>query len=99
MMHSEPDQQTDPAAASVSLAAEAAVLEARLRMLREALDGVDTRIEEVSEALRRVRRSASSASAGEHGHPPDARDAAGDGRHVGEDAGFAPRRRRPPRHP
>ncbi|WP_328891000.1 hypothetical protein [Streptomyces sp. NBC_00316] len=48
-------------AAGVSLAAEAALLEARLRMLREELDTVDARIEAVSDALRQLRRSAASA--------------------------------------
>ncbi|MGP4084871.1 hypothetical protein [Streptomyces sp. KR55] len=47
------DQHPDPAAASVSLAAEAALLEARLRMLHEALDAVDARIAAVSDTLRR----------------------------------------------
>ncbi|MEV0227267.1 hypothetical protein [Streptomyces sp. NPDC050704] len=51
------DQHPDPATASVSLAAEAALLEARLRMLQEALDTVDARIEAVSETLRQLRRA------------------------------------------
>jgi hypothetical protein len=49
------DNYSDPAA-WVSLATEAALLEARLRMLREALDTVDARIEAVSETLRQLRR-------------------------------------------
>lgn len=59
-------------AASVSLAAEAALLEARLRMLREELDTVDARIQAVSEALRQLRRPAASAepdSSEAHGGP------------------------------
>ncbi|WP_264349546.1 hypothetical protein [Streptomyces milbemycinicus] len=48
-------QHSDPAAACVSLAAEAALLEARLQMLQEAIDTVDTRIKSVSDALRHTR--------------------------------------------
>ncbi|MET7861413.1 hypothetical protein ABZS81_30280 [Streptomyces sp. NPDC005318] len=59
------DHHSDPAAASVSLAAEAALLEARLRMLQEALGTVDARIEAVSEELRRLHGSTSSARAEE----------------------------------
>jgi hypothetical protein len=51
------DRQTDPAAATASLAAEAALLEGRLSLLREAIDTVDARIEAVSEALRRLQQS------------------------------------------
>jgi hypothetical protein len=49
------DRQTDPAAATASLAAEAALLEGRLRMLREAIDTVDARIDAVSETLKMLR--------------------------------------------
>ncbi|MCX4706395.1 hypothetical protein [Streptomyces sp. NBC_01373] len=60
MMPRDSDQHSDPAAASVSLAAEAALLEARVRMLQEALETVDARIEAVSETLRQLHRPASS---------------------------------------
>ncbi|GGW79343.1 MULTISPECIES: hypothetical protein [Streptomyces] len=59
------DRQTDPAAATASLAAEAALLEGRLSMLREAIDSVDARIEAVSETLRRLQRSATGPTNGE----------------------------------
>lgn len=59
------DHHCDPAAASVSLAAQAALLEARLRMLHEALGTVDARVEAVSEELRRLHGPASSATAEE----------------------------------
>ncbi|MFC8420387.1 hypothetical protein ACFUN7_05755 [Streptomyces sp. NPDC057236] len=52
-------EEPDPVAAGVTLAAEAAVLEARLCVLREALGAVDARIEAVSDALRRLRRTES----------------------------------------
>ncbi|MFF7160771.1 hypothetical protein ACFZBP_05155 [Streptomyces sp. NPDC008086] len=55
------DQESDPAATSVSLATEAALLEARLRMLREAIDTVDARMEEVSDALRQLKAVESAA--------------------------------------
>jgi hypothetical protein len=51
------DRQTDPTAVSASLAAEAALLEGRLILLREAIDTVDARIDAVSEALRRLQHS------------------------------------------
>ncbi|MGW2458014.1 hypothetical protein ACWC4J_18775 [Streptomyces sp. NPDC001356] len=51
------DRQADPAAATASLAAEAALLEGRLRLLREAIDTVDARIDTVSEALRQLQHS------------------------------------------
>ncbi|MFG2359750.1 hypothetical protein [Streptomyces sp. NPDC048521] len=51
------DQQSDPAAATASLVAEAALLEGRLRLLREAIDTVDARIDAVSETLRKLQRS------------------------------------------
>ncbi|MER6623477.1 MULTISPECIES: hypothetical protein [unclassified Streptomyces] len=52
-------EEPDPVAAAATLAAEAAVLEARLRVLRETLGAVDARIEAVSDALRRLRRTES----------------------------------------
>ncbi|MEV1068945.1 hypothetical protein [Streptomyces sp. NPDC050263] len=58
-MPRDPDQHSDPAADSVALAAEAALLEARLRLLREAIDVVDARIRAASDALR-LRRDDSS---------------------------------------
>ncbi|MFE0453675.1 hypothetical protein ACFW2D_20725 [Streptomyces sp. NPDC058914] len=61
-MPSEPDKRPDPAAASVSLAAEAAVLESRLRLLQEAIDTVDARIEAVSDALRLLRHASAASS-------------------------------------
>ncbi|GHA54551.1 MULTISPECIES: hypothetical protein [Streptomyces] len=51
------DRQADPAAATASLAAEAALLEGRLRLLREAIDTVDARIDVVSEALRQLQHA------------------------------------------
>ncbi|QIY60388.1 MULTISPECIES: hypothetical protein [unclassified Streptomyces] len=51
------DRQTDPTAVSASLAAEAALLEGRLSLLREAIDTVDARIDAVSEALRQLQHS------------------------------------------
>lgn len=59
------DLYSDPAAVSVSLSAETALLEARLRMLREAITAVDTRIDAVSESLRRMQRSSSTRDANE----------------------------------
>lgn len=52
-----PDEHADPAAALVSLATEAALLEARLRMLREAIDTVDARIKAVTDSLRLLHRA------------------------------------------
>ncbi|MFF6815610.1 hypothetical protein ACFZAG_37940 [Streptomyces sp. NPDC012403] len=52
------DRQTDPVAVTTSLAAEAALLEGRLSLLREAIETVDARIDAVSETLRRLHRSA-----------------------------------------
>ncbi|MBY8876089.1 hypothetical protein [Actinacidiphila acidipaludis] len=49
------DKHTDALAACVALAAEAAVLSARCRMLQEDLASVDARIRAVSESLRRLR--------------------------------------------
>ncbi|GGS99605.1 hypothetical protein [Streptomyces chromofuscus] len=51
------DRRTDPAAAVASLAAEAALLEGRLSLLREAIDTVDARIDAVSKALRQLQHS------------------------------------------
>jgi hypothetical protein len=59
------DRQTDPAAAIASLATEAALLEARLRLLREAIDTVDARIDAVSETLRKLRHSVTGPADGE----------------------------------
>ncbi len=47
----------DPAAAAAALAAEAALLEGRLSLLREAIETVDARIHAVSETLRRLKLS------------------------------------------
>ncbi|MFF5497880.1 hypothetical protein [Streptomyces aquilus] len=58
------DRRTDPAAVTVSLAAEAAVLEGRLGMILEAIDEVDALIHAVSEKIRRL------PAAGEHAAPP-----------------------------
>jgi hypothetical protein len=63
------DKHSDPAADSVPLAAEAALLEARLVLLQEAIAAVDARIEAVSDTLRLLRRASSSAEAG--GRPSD----------------------------
>jgi hypothetical protein len=57
-----PDGHSDPAATGVSLAAEAALLEGRLRMLREAIDTVDARIATISDALRQLRSTSSASS-------------------------------------
>ncbi|MCX4461913.1 hypothetical protein OG585_01925 [Streptomyces sp. NBC_01340] len=66
MPRRDPDKHSDPVAASVSLATEAALLEARLRMLQEEIDTVDARIEAVSESLRLLGRAPSaSAEAGD----------------------------------
>ncbi|MFG3158803.1 hypothetical protein ACGFY8_02880 [Streptomyces sp. NPDC048232] len=59
------DRQTDPAAATASLAAEAALLEGRLSLLREAIDSVDARIDAVSETLRRLQHPATGPTDGE----------------------------------
>lgn len=55
-MSRDADHHSDPAALGVWLATEATLLEARLRMLQEELATVDSRIEAVSETLRRLRR-------------------------------------------
>ncbi|WP_416980945.1 hypothetical protein [Streptomyces sp. T028] len=48
------DQHSDPAVAGVFLAAEAALIEARLRLLQEAIATVDARIRAISDALGRL---------------------------------------------
>ncbi|MFD6292857.1 hypothetical protein [Streptomyces sp. NPDC060205] len=48
------DHDDDPAAATVFLAAEAAVLTERVRMLRQQLAEVDARIRETAEELSRL---------------------------------------------
>ena len=53
--HCSRDTRTDPAVATASLAAEAALLEERLSLLREAIAAVDARIDAVSTRLRRLR--------------------------------------------
>lgn len=65
MPRPDPDKRSDPAAASVSLATEAVLLEARLRMLQEAIDTVDSRIEAVSEALYLLQRTPSASAEAE----------------------------------
>ncbi|KMS68734.1 MULTISPECIES: hypothetical protein [Streptomyces] len=67
------DRQTDPAAATASLAAEAALLEGRLRLLREAINTVDARIDAVSETLRRLQHSVAAPADGQK-HPGGAGD-------------------------
>ncbi|MDH6553780.1 hypothetical protein M2164_008197 [Streptomyces sp. SAI-208] len=47
------DRRTDPAAVTVVLAAEAAVLEGRLGVLRKEIAEVDARIHAVSEKIKR----------------------------------------------
>ncbi|WP_328843228.1 hypothetical protein [Streptomyces sp. NBC_00258] len=74
------ERRTDPAAVTVSLAAEAAVLEGRLGVLREAIDEVDTQIHAVSEKIRRLARSV--AGSGDTEAPAD----------EGSDTGLAPAR-------
>ncbi|WP_447035487.1 hypothetical protein [Streptomyces sp. DSM 118878] len=51
------------ASAGVSLAAEAAVLEARAQLLRETIDTLDDRIREATEKLRQLRLSLPSPAA------------------------------------
>ncbi|MER5183705.1 hypothetical protein ABT009_36110 [Streptomyces sp. NPDC002896] len=48
----------------MSLAAEAALLEAHLRLLQEAIDAVDARIKAVSDALRLLRGTSSASAQG-----------------------------------
>ncbi|RPF30473.1 hypothetical protein EDD92_0248 [Streptomyces sp. TLI_185] len=71
------DARTDPAVATASLAAEAALLEERLSVLREAIDAVDARINAVSTRLRRLRRPVPG--------PPDGQVPAGGGGDAGLD--------------
>ncbi|MEU9788102.1 hypothetical protein AB0H92_45340 [Streptomyces phaeochromogenes] len=49
----------------MSLAAEAALLEGRLRLLQEAIDTVDTRIKAVSDTLRLLHRASSASDQGQ----------------------------------
>jgi hypothetical protein len=70
-MPQDPYERHDAAATSVYLAAESAVLEARVRMLQSTLDTVDTRIRQTSERLRRLRLAPPSPAAGQ-GVPTDA---------------------------
>ncbi|MGW0209399.1 hypothetical protein ACWDZ8_27585 [Streptomyces sp. NPDC003233] len=65
-MPPDPEEHSDPAVTSVSLAAEAALLEARVRMLQEQIDETDVRIKALSDTLRLL-RSGAPASA----EPPD----------------------------
>ncbi|MFF8778751.1 hypothetical protein ACF07W_15960 [Streptomyces sp. NPDC015140] len=51
-----PAEPPDTAAVGVSLAAQAALLETRARMLREALNAVDAQIRETSARLVRLRQ-------------------------------------------
>ncbi|MFF5344024.1 hypothetical protein ACFY4H_25485 [Streptomyces althioticus] len=62
------DVYADPAGASVSLAAEAALLEARLGMLSDALHEVDARIKVVKDNLHKLRHSAPAADGRERMH-------------------------------
>lgn len=75
------DKRSDPAAASVSLATEAALLEARLHILQEAIDTVDARINEASDALRLLRRapaaSTGAADSEDHRGSPGRKDTGG----------------------
>lgn len=75
----DPDQPCDPAAASVALAAEAAVFEARSRMLQEAIDAVDARIKAASDTLNRLRSAASARTRGDDDQleTPDGQDSVG----------------------
>lgn len=60
------DEHSDPATASVSTAAAAALLEARLRMLQEAFDTVDARMKTVSDTLRLLRRTSFASAEAPH---------------------------------
>ncbi|MGY4923637.1 hypothetical protein [Streptomyces sp. 900105755] len=57
-------QDLDPRATGVFLTAEAALLEARIRILQEAIDEVSTRIERSTKRLRRLREQS-------HGNPAE----------------------------
>ncbi|MFJ6070935.1 hypothetical protein ACIQFU_08815 [Streptomyces sp. NPDC093065] len=59
------DVYADPAGAGVFLAAEAALLEARLGMLSDALRDVDTRIGMITASLHKLRHSVPEADGGE----------------------------------
>ncbi|WP_406103236.1 hypothetical protein OG698_13220 [Streptomyces sp. NBC_01003] len=65
-MPPDPEEHSDPAFTSASLAAEAALLEARLRMLQEEIDQTDAGIETLSHTLRLLHRDASALA-----DPPD----------------------------
>ncbi|MEU5597778.1 hypothetical protein [Streptomyces sp. NPDC020298] len=65
-MPPDPEEASDPAVTSVSLAAEAALLEARVRMLQEEIDQTDAGIETLAHTLRLLHRDASAAA-----EPPD----------------------------
>lgn len=66
------DRRNEAAATTASLAAEAALLQGRLSLLREAIDTVDARIDAVSETLRRLQRTAVGPADGEaSGTGPD----------------------------
>ncbi|MEU0228460.1 hypothetical protein ABZ177_29500 [Streptomyces sp. NPDC006284] len=56
-MPADPGQTPDPAVVSVSLAAESALLEARISMLQEAIHLIDTRMAAISERLHRMYRT------------------------------------------
>jgi hypothetical protein len=66
-----PDPGSDYAAIGATLAAEAALLEAHERLLQEALDTVDARIDAVSATVRHLRRSAASVEAQKREDPAD----------------------------
>ncbi|MER8047297.1 hypothetical protein [Streptomyces sp. NPDC094032] len=59
------DRPADPAAVTVSLAAEAAVLEGRIGILREAIDEVDAQIHAVCDRIRRLERPMAASGDGE----------------------------------
>ncbi|MBX7554593.1 hypothetical protein ABZX95_50425 [Streptomyces sp. NPDC004232] len=57
-MPPEPEEHSYPAVTAVSLAAEAALLEARVRMLQEEIDETDARVKALSGTLRLLRGGA-----------------------------------------
>ncbi|MER5602521.1 hypothetical protein [Streptomyces sp. NPDC002265] len=69
-------QDLDPHAAGVFLTAEAALLEARIRILQEAIDDVGTRIERSAERLRRLREQSQWESGRTPEEPPTTADPA-----------------------
>ncbi|WP_159401431.1 hypothetical protein [Streptomyces maremycinicus] len=69
-------QDLGPHAACVFLTAEAALLEARIRILQEAIDDVGTRIERSAERLRRIREQSQWESGRTPGEPPPTADPA-----------------------